>query len=678
MPSSRKHHKKQYTSDDSDSSSSSSDSDSISLCERDNKKKHHKKHYSDSDCEKKKKHDSDSECEKKKHHKKHDSDSDCEKKKHHKKKHCDKSDSTIECYSNDKEHCKSDKSSSSSSSDCEEKFNICDVYDYFKNRLVQDEQLMVAGSSAYLNAVNTTGEIIPQNHSASFDYPPQIANNIVMVSTSQSPLFVRESGVYILFFVATVDNACQFTFFVNGLVKPYTCVGTNSGAGQVVARTLIELNKDDHVVVRNYISTGSSVKANLYNGGSDPGNDITFLIMKIAPLNPVKQPTEHECCELMKCLSHDKKKLFNCLTEKLVCDKELMVRGFNVAGSFSNTNTQTVAVDNGVVFDSSNNVSGLLWDPSTDATKIEIVESGVYKVFFLATTPTPGQFTFAVNGVPLAFACQGSNKGAGQITIRTLLELNAGDVVQVWNHVSANGGLVINAGSGGSMNTVSTILTIFKIAPLTKPCIKPVNCKLAKRFECYYEKFRQFLQCKEYLQIAGSPSIFTLCSSVIQTVHINDDFEWSTNDLLRNAVHIQGDSGVTIMQSGVYDIFVDVATDEPLQYTLFVNGNPDPSTTSGRDSGANRCLMRQFVKLNKGDVIEVRNYSSYSLTVHTSSNAGGNYIGQNALFMAFLLHPLAIDASGNHCVPCVPKLEAPKLEAPKADPPKTSKKSSRN
>lgn len=94
------------------------------------------------------------------------------------------------------------------------------------------------------------------------------------------------------------------------------------------------------------------------------------------------------------------------------------------------------------------------------------------------------------------------------------------------------------------------------------------------------------------------------------------------------------------------------------------------------------------VKLNKCDVIEVRNYSSYASTVHTVANAGGNFISQNALFMAFLLHPLALDASGNHCVPCVPKLEAPKAEAPKleaqkAEAPKleaqkTSKKSSRN
>lgn len=63
------------------------------------------------------------------------------------------------------------------------------------------------------------------------------------------------------------------------------------------------------------------------------------------------------------------------------------------------------------------------------------------------------------------------------------------------------------------------------------------------------------------------------------------------------------------------------------------------STVNGRDSGANRVLMRQFVKLCKGDILEVRNYESYSGTLHTPLNSGGTIPGHPCFFMAFLLSP---------------------------------------
>jgi hypothetical protein len=617
MPSSRKHCKpvKKYsTSSDSSSDSDSYQSDSISICEK-KEKKHHKKE--NSECEKKEK----------KHHKKHPKKEKCK----------SESDSVVECYSNEKkEKCESSSSSSSSDS-CDEKYKLCDIYAYFKNRLLEDNELMVAGSDAYLSAVNNITQTIPTNHAVTFN--TNVLNYNIETVKLDSPFFVREDGIYIAFFVGAVDSACQFTFFVDGVLRPLTCVGTNSGAGQVVSRHMIDLKKNSHVVVRSYISTANSFKSNLYTGGSDPGNDLTFLMMKISPLCPAKDVSEEECCELMKCLSHDKKKLFKCLTDKLECDKELMVHGFDVAGTFSNTNTQVVATEAPVVFDTSSNVTGLGWN-SLNGGNVNILEDGVYKVFFLATTPTPAQFAFAVNGVPIADSTQGSSKGAGQITIRSLLELKKGDVLNVFNHVSANGSITINSNAGGSMNNIAAILTIFKIAPLVKPCIKPVDCKLAKRFECYYEKFKTYLLCKDCFMIAGSTSYISVVSSALQTVGPNESFYWPTNVLYRDVNHIQGYDNINIEKSGLYDIFTDICTDEPLQYALFVNGNVVPNTIFGRDSGANRCLMRQFVVLNKGDQVQIRNYLSYANPVNTAINAGGQFIGQNSLFIAFMLYPL--------------------------------------
>ena len=565
--------------------------------------------------------------------------------KHNKKVYSTSEDSTVSFSISDKKekHCKKEIECYSNSTDSEENYNLCDIYNYFKNRLLEDKQLMVAGSDAYLSAVNNITETIPTNHAITFNN--NVLNyNIESINTN-SPFFVRQSGVYILFFVGAVDSACQFTIFINGEVRPLTCIGTNSGAGQVVSRNMVVLNKDDNVVIRSYISSTNSFKSNLFTGGLDAGNDLTFLMMKIAPLPVPKELCEKDCDDVVKKLSKDKKKLFNCIVDKLQCDKELMVKGFNVTGTFTNTNTQIVPTGNPVVFDTQHNVTGLSFN--TTNSSVNILEDGVYKIFFLATTPTPAQFAFAVNNVPVSSSQQGSSKGAGQITIRSLLELKKGDVLNVLNHVSANGNVTINSGSGGSQNNIAAVMTIFKIAPLCKPCIKPVDCKIAETFECYYEDLKTFLLCNECLQITGSSSYCSLVSSALQEVVPNDSFNHYTNDIIHNINHIQGSDSILITKNGLYDLFVDICTDEPLQYCLFINGVVAPSTIFGRDSGANRCLLRQFVPLNKGDVVQVKNYTSYANPVHTVLNAGGDFIGNNVLFIAFLLHPL--------CTPCKPK-----------------------
>jgi hypothetical protein len=83
---------------------------------------------------------------------------------------------------------------------------------------------------------------------------------------------------------------------------------------------------------------------------------------------------------------------------------------------------------------------------------------------------------------------------------------------------------------------------------------------------------------------------------------------------------------------------------------LFVNGNPDLSTVSGRESGAARTIMRQFIKLNKDDVVEVRNYQSHTGTINNSVNPGGSYVGNNKQFMLFLLTPTCDEYDKKECV----------------------------
>ena len=555
------------------------------------------------------------------------------------------SSSEIECYSNDKskkkkQH-KSKKDSCSSESDekckkkkdCKsdsdsEKCTFEEVYKYYKYRLLTDDKLMAGGSTAYTFAYDNENEIIPRNFQDEFENIA-ISYNIDLPYAG-APQYVRESGVYILFFIIASEEAAQFAVFVNGEGQQLTRIGNNSGAGQLVLRTMLRLNKDDAVVIRNSESSSMAVESNTYLGGLQPGNTCSFLMMKIAPYDVC----DH-CDWDDNCLSKKKKHLFKKLLDKMLCDKELMLKGFNVHGTFYSKNAQSVLTEDDIVWDSLQNVNGLLWDP-VNPKQVKVLEDGVYKLFALATTVTPTQISLTVNGVPIEYTTQGTNKGAGQVTLRTLLPLNKNDIVTVRNHTSANGKIDLGEFSGGTQKSVSAIITIFKIAPLCKPQLVD-NCKLNKYYKKTYNLFREYLLNNKCLQVEGSSSLFSLVSDSHQKITNGVSVDWTTNQLLRNVHHTQGKPEIVIEQDGIYDIFFDILTNEPSQLTLFINGVADLSTTFGRESGGARCLMRQFIKLNKCDVLTVRNYESHSTTLTTSINAGGQLVGQSALFMAFRL-----------------------------------------
>jgi hypothetical protein len=509
---------------------------------------------------------------------------------------------------------------------------------------------MAGGSDAYIYANSNTGNTIALNTSVKADQV-QIKHNIDYPSLN-APYIVRESGIYILFFVINSDQAVQFAIFVNGISQDLTRYGNNSGAGQLVLRAMLPLKEDDVVILRNSESSTSLVTSNLFVGGLQSGNDSTFLIMKVAPLYAPK------CLDWDdECLSKKKRYLFKKILEKMLCDKELMLKGFNVHGSFFNKVTQVVDTEANVVFNQYNNVNGLTWNaPNPD--QIVVSEEGVYKIFFVCTTGTQAQLAISINGVPLAYTIQGTNKGAGQLSVRTLVELKKGDIITIKNHTSANGSIVLTDHAGGSADAMSALLTVFKIAPL-KCHID--HCKLNRYHNKCYLQFREYLLHKKYLQIAGSPAYFAVTNDTRETLTANQPIVWINNVLRENVCHKQGVPSFVIEEDGVYDLFADIAFNEPSQLALFINGIPDLTTIAGRDSGASRLLLRQFITLCKGDVITVNSYTPSAVALNTMVNAGGQLLGQNAVFMAFRLSP--------KCEPCPPCPPCP----PKACPPKPKK-----
>lgn len=591
---------------DSDSSSISSTTDSVKMYMI--KQKHHK-HKHDHKHKSRKESESEHESESEKH-----SDKEKKDKKEKKEKKYDSSSEDSKCSNKDK---------------C----TFEDIYKYYKNQLLLDQTLQVSGSDAYITSYNSSIQNITATYPVNFDFND--LNYNIDHPRFDAPFTVRTSGVYLLFFITTVQQAAQFTLFINGQPNIVSTTGNNAGSSQTIFRQMYQLNKDDVLVIKNYESAANSLNASLYVGGLLAGNNATFLLMKIAA---VPSCENKRVCENWDndCLSRRKHYLFKKLLDKMLCDHELMLKGYNIHGSFWTKNNQNWLTESSIAYDSYSNVVGLDWSANSNPDQVKITEDGIYKLFFYVNTTTSVQMAFAVNGAPIDSTIMGSNKGAGQTSIRTLLPLKKGDVVTVVNHTSANGQVVVQQHSGGSLESLSAILTLFKIAPLCKPVIVP-DCKINSYYKKCYEKFRSFLLSNKCLQLTGTDTYFNYAALASQTIQVNQPIQWDLTTLQENICHRQATTELVIENDGIYDLFVDVITGEPSQFTLFVNGVPDDSTLSGRDSGANKCLVRQFVRLNKGDVVDVRNYISSSVNVTTSLNSGGRLPGIPAFFMGFKL-----------------------------------------
>jgi hypothetical protein len=518
---------------------------------------------------------------------------------------------------------------------------------------------MVAGSSAYINSVSSTagtGLVIPRSYSTEFT--TNTLEYTVEHLHPNSPFYVREDGIYSIFFSITDDGVSQWTTFVNGKAVPSTTVGTNSGAGQVNSRQMLALRKNDGLLIRNFTSTSNAVTTVPYAGGELVGTDASILLFKIAPLCLV--PKDNECEK--KCHKH--KKLYKKLLEKMLCDKELMLRGFDVHGDFYSNVSYSYFLGDDVKFDMTNNVSGLEMmigvNPSgSESSLIKVSEEGIYDLVFFIDTTTACQFTMCVNGVPIETTTKGTNRGSGQLTLHSLLALNAGDIVSVRNWKSNTAKIITQEGSGGNLPAMNTNLVIFKCAPLVKPSHQHPECHIPEHYMKCYEEFREFLLHNDKLQVAGSPVFLSTVLNTYQQILLNDSIDFDYNVLTRDAVHIPGHSKIVVEHDGIYNLYVDLITDEPAQITVFVNGVPELNTTTGRDSGSTRVILRQLIKLKCGDELSVRNYQS---------NPGGNEPGNAASFMIFRL------SHNNRCVhPEMPKKEK---EIPAA-PNKKDKKSTK-
>ena len=181
-------------------------------------------------------------------------------------------------------------------------------------RLYNDNSLMIAGSNSFISGYSTDSHIIPTS------YPIDNDNLVIKHKANHysfnAPFIVKESGVFVLFFVIGTDQSVQFSVYVNGVLLPLTTIGNNSGTGQLVSRHLLALKKDDNVVVRNYLSAGP-INLTVNAGGTQVGVNESFLLYKIAPLN---EDLRIDCDWEEECLPKHTLALFRKLKNKVMDD----------------------------------------------------------------------------------------------------------------------------------------------------------------------------------------------------------------------------------------------------------------------------------------------------------------------------------------------------------------------
>lgn len=528
------------------------------------------------------------------------------------------------------------------------------MYLDLKSKLLQDKSLMIAGADAYGSFYSLDGQQINPSEPVLFKYS-QAAKNIDLVESGQS-IIPRRDGLYFITLHLTPDGASQWTLFVNNFPQYDRIFGTYNSSGQITITYLIALKANDIVTIRNYESVSSVVAIPQIVGGYDLGANAEIVFEKIAPYpeEPVKclLSKKDEDCDSDKLNKKDLclQKQFATLKKWMKCDPSLMINGCTCYGSFYSTMEQDVAVDAPVLFEKNQNVQRMVHVLGSG--DIKVLRAGVYVFVFIAQTSQACQFTLFINGVAEQTTTTGINKGANVIQLHQEIQLNAGDIVSIRNHVSATGTIRLIKNSGGVLTGVNTELILYRISPpmlllSDNDVFEP--CQLER--DSLYRKFKEYLLKDDCLTLRGSKAHTLVSSTLLQTLNLEDTVDFNLRGPTKNVFYKTGTDSVTILEDGVYKINFDLQARQPSQFTVYVNNIPNDSTIAGTDSGSGQVSIRQLLQLHKGDVITVKNHSSFLNPVLTTMNPGGKKPGINVVF---ILKKLASIPKPKKCLPSQP------------------------
>lgn len=537
-------------------------------------------------------------------------------------------------------------SSSSSSSDSSNKHrshssslsdNCDELYKYLKHRLIKDRSMMPYGSDAHSSYYSTRAQMVVLGAPVLFDYNQDSLN--IDHAVGSGDLYVRKDGLYVLVFSANTQQAVQMAVFVNDVLIPSSVVGKNSGAAQLIIREFLYLNKDDHITVRNFNSAIGTIDIDPNIGGTIAGTNTEIVLNKIAPLP--KYICDRERNNNRK---NKNRHLFKEILEKMLCDKSLDLYYSEAYGAFWRVSPQTLAVGDAVIFEAHRNLKCM--ENVVGTSDVIAKLSGSYMFEFIMEANKSCQMTLFVNGIPDLTTTVGIDKAAGTVYLRQVLQIQAGDVITIRNHISSAGTIDLTATVGGLQTGNQAILIVKRIGPLISnlvceeiykyklkcndECDEDSEYEKDEHRNCLYEEYREFLLENHCLMPAGSDAYAYLYSTTTQQLVPEQAVIFQNNQVTKNIEHVQGKPEIKVCKSGIYRLAVNIQTDQPAQFTAFVNGVPDIATTFGTDTGAGETTLKQLMALKKGDVITVVNHTSFINPIQTSGNPGGFSVGNNA------------------------------------------------
>ena len=567
-------------------------------------------------------------------------------KKHHKKHHKKHESKSKSC----------DKKSKSKSCDKKSKSKSCDkkdfdyIYKRYKNALICDPSLMISGSDGYISVYSQIAQTVPPANAVRFD-DQQISRNILHNNGGYGN-YLRKSGVYCAEFVANCQDPSQFIFVNNTIPNFQTAVGRNAGGGNLINHQLLTLKDQDDITIRNYLSSAGTVTLGASGGGTLIGTNTELVLHKIAPHPDV---CKENCCDKKKDKYYEKKlcklsKKKKCLFEKLLCtlknDPDIQLGGEHAYGTFYRNTTLSVPLNTAVQFELQSNVVGLVLQPNNS--DILITMDGIYNFMFLVECDKPAQFTFFQNSLPILNTTSGLNKATNQIYLRQILELHQGDLINIQNYISSVGTVNILADTGGSLSGTNCILLLERISPIPNPSLPVCDdecCDLPKDIKL----FKKYLEKYCDLMPKGSDAYFNIIRTTLTTLNVGDLITFAHSTSLYNVGYQSGTKQVIIEKDGIYVLYLDFCMDKSAQFTIFVNGVPNTTTTNGTNSAEGQSSIRQIVALNKGDILTVVNYSSFLTNISTVPNAGGQLIGNAITFSGYKIAPLCVPPPKPHC-----------------------------
>lgn len=563
--------------------------------------------------------------------------------------HKHKYDSDSSSSDTSKSSSKSSKSSKSShSSHCSPK-HLHKLIKMIKHKMIHDKTIMPFGSDAYAHIYQNGPQTILPGASVYFDMN-HILYNIDHCSATDlgsiegsGNVIVRKDGIYIVIFGVNTNEACQFTIFLNGKPLEHTTVGKNSGAGQILIKTLLPLHENDVLNLRNYTSNSQAVTISLDTVGLSPRIGAFVNIVKIGSL---QQGQHDECIMDYEKMKH--KYCFEYILEKLKCEHIFDFNMSDAYGEAFSITTQNIAQEGPVIFEQGDLFSKIDFVPGT--CDLIIRESGLYITEFMASTIQPSQFTMFINGVPEDTSTITINKGGAQMVMRELSYFKNGDVISVRNHTSNVGAVDLSVNPGGLAQSTNNKILLTRVGPI--PC-KPNkdDCKdrhehCSEKFEKIYNAFIHFLYINPKISIKGINAYGAALNQNHQMVQVDKAIKFALNSDLKQlcVYHKTGDDEFHIFKDGVYKVFYTDSSDQPIQVAFTVNGNLLSGGIAGVNTGAGAVSLRKFISLHCGDVVKVINHISTAGTITLNENAGGSEVAINSEFMLY-----RIDA-----LPCVP------------------------